>query len=519
VVKDQEQVDKVVEIWDRIKDNVIKVVVWDIRGMSHYFERYSFLIYFKDVFSSTKSSRGEDFLKEISVTPKDTAMLSLTSGTSGLPKLSKTSHENLISAAEIWQQVHPFYESDEIFSLFPLAWGGEQFSVSRWLHTGCLYNFPESPETVKNDFRECQPTVLMSSPRMYEDICSEIRARMEDASFAKKLTYNYSLRLGLEHAQKMLIGEQGLKFPKKWVYSFLMATTLRSLRQRVGLARVRFSLTGGAAISREVFTFYMAMDMNLIQIFGLTENVATATCHYPGDVRLETVGKPLPKIQIRIDDEGMIYVKSPTNTTGYFNNHEETSKAIQDGWFKTGDSGYFDEYQHLVVIDRFKDLMFLKDGTRFSPQELENRLKFSPYIKQAVVFGDKRNMVTALISIDMENVANWANKRNIPYTTLMDLSQNDEVTNLIREEIRRINERLPEKMRMRRFVLLPKELHPDDEELTRTRKVKRNVINQRYGPLVESMYRGEERFDLSLEIIHSDGKISSLKCQVRQEDI
>jgi long-chain acyl-CoA synthetase len=396
---------------------------------------------------------------------------------------------------------------------------GEQLMTSRFLHTGTGYNFPESKQSVRSDFHEIQPTIATMSPRMYEDICSDIRARMEDAPFFKKLIYSTSLGLGLERAEIALEGKGKFGLLKEWLYSFCMFTTLRGLRQRVGLGRVRLAFTGGAAIGREVFTFYLALGINLMQLYGMTENCAVATCHWPGDVRPETVGKSLPEVEIRIDDEGMIYVKSPTNIIGYYQNPQETEATFKDGWLKTGDSGYYDEYGHLVVLDRQKDLMFLDDGTRFAPQELENRLKFSPYIREAVVFGDKRDMITTMISIDMENVGNWANKRNIAYTTMMDLSQNEKVIELIREEIRKINDRLPEKMRLRRFVLLPKELHPDDEELTRTRKLKRNVINQRYGAVVESLYTSQQTHNLDVEIRYMDGKVSRLKSTVRLEDI
>jgi len=212
-------------------------------------------------------------------------------------------------------------------------------------------------------------------------------------------------------------------------------------------------------------------------------------------------------------------MKSPTNTNGYFDDPEETAKTIKDGWIKTGDAGYFDQFGHLIVIDRQKDIMFLNDGTRFSPQELENRIKFSPYVEQAMVFGDKRDMVTAMVSIDMENVGNWANKRDIPYTTLMDLSQNDRVIELIREELQRINQRLPKEMCIRRFALLPKALHPDDGELTRTRKLKRAVINERYGEMIEALYGKEASHNLDIEIKYMDGKISRLNCNVRLETI
>ena len=520
VVEDQEQVDKLVTIWDRVKENVIKVVVWDSRGMSHYFERHPFLIHMDKVAGlGQNDEKAAQELKKISITPDMTALLLPTSGTTGLPKLAMISHANILNASNIHQKVHPLYHWDEAYSLLPLPWMGEQFTVARLLATGHGYNFPEGQESVKTDLHEIQPTLATLSPRMYEDICSDIRARMEDAPFFKKWIYNYSLDLGLKQAELFLEGKNGLSGLKKWVYWLALFTTLRGIRQRVGLGRVRMAITGGAALGREVFTFYVALGIELMQLYGMTENCAVTACHRKGDVRAETTGPPLPGVDVRIGEDGMIYVKSPTNIKGYFNNPQETADAFQDGWLKTGDSGYFDEYDHLVVIDRQKDLMFLNDGTRFAPQELENRIKFSPYVREAVVFGDKREMITTMISIDMENVGNWANKRNITYTTFLDLSQNDRVINLIREEIRKINSRLPKTMRLHRMVLLPKELHPDDEELTRTRKVKRRVINERYKEVIEALYQGQSTHPLDIQITYMDGNMSRLKSTLRLEDI
>jgi len=520
VVEDQEQVDKLVDVWDRIKENIAKVVVWDSRGMSHYFDRYPFLIHMDNVYEiGKKDAKAGEILNHISVTSDNMAIMLPTSGTTGLPKLAMITHGNLIASADIWQKIHPTFEWDEVYSLLPLTWMGEQFSVARMLRSGFCYSFPEGKESVKADLVELQPTLSTLSPRMYEDICSDIRARMEDASFLKKVVYRFSLKLGLEEAENYLEGGEKSWFLKRWLYLFCMSTTLRSLRQRVGLARTRLAFTGGAAIGREVFTFYLALGINLTQLYGMTENCATASCHYPGDIRPETVGKPLPGVEIRIDDNGMIYVKSPTNIKGYFNNPEETEKTFRDGWLETGDSGYFDEYGHLVVLDRQKDLMFLNNGSRFAPQDLENRLKFSPYIREAVVFGDKRDMIATMISIDMENVGNWANKRNIAYTTFTDLSQNRRVIDLIKDQVSKINDRLPESMRLGRFALLPKELHPDDEELTRTRKVKRNVVNERYGGLIEALYQGSEYYDLDIQIRYMDGKVSRLQNRMKLEDL
>jgi long-chain acyl-CoA synthetase len=354
---------------------------------------------------------------------------------------------------------------------------------------------------------------------MYEDICSQIQARMEDASFFKRKIYDFSLGLGIERAELLLEGKKELGFVKTFLYALCMFTTLRGLRQRVGLGRMRLAFTGGAAIGREVFSFYVALGINLMQLYGMTENCAVATVHREDDVRPETVGKPLPAVELRIGDDGIIYVKSPTNIKGYYKNPEATEETFRDGWVMTGDSGYFDEYGHLVVLDRHKDIMHLNDGTRFAPQELENRLKFSPYIREAVVFGNNRDMIATMISIDMNNVGNWANKQNIAYTTMMDLSLNDRVIDLIKREIRKTNDRLPEKRRIHRVVLLPKELHPDDDELTRTRKLKRNVIDERYHSVVEALYSGDSTHDLDVMIRYMDGGTSRLKSKLRLEEV
>ena len=519
VAKDQEQVDKLIDIWEQINEHVIKIIVWDSRGMSHYFKRHSFLIHMDQIFKL-----GQDFISMNKKTPNsnplpETVGLMLpTSGTTGLAKLAMISHENLYASASIWQKIHPTYEFDDLYSLLPLSWMGEQFSVSRFLYTGMCYNFPESQESVKGDLCELQPTLCTLSPRMYEDICSDIRARMEDAPFLKKSIYNYALSLALEKAERTLEGKPQFGLIKKVLLSFLMFTTLRSLRQRVGLARIRLAFTGGAAIGREVFTFYLALGINLMQLYGMTENCASATCHYPNDIRPETVGKPLPGVKIRIAEDGLIYIKSPTNIKGYYNNQKATDQTFKDGWLETGDSGYYDQYNHLIVLDRQKDLMFLNDGTRFAPQELENRLKFSPYIREAVVYGDKQDTISAMISIDIENIGNWANKRNIAYTTFMDLSQNSKVIELIREQLKKINLRLPEKMRLVRFVLMPKELHPDDDELTRTRKVKRNVVAKRYKGLIKALYSSQKSYELDVTIRYMDGRKSQLKSTVKIEE-
>ena len=524
---DQEQVDKFIGIWDSISHQVNRVFVWDTRGMSDYVDKYPFLVTFKDVISmghEVLKRDGTIFEREYleKADPEESAVMLPTSGTTGLPKLAMVTHNNFLFINNAWEKVYPSRFDDEVYSFLPIPWIGEQFNIMRFADAGFRYNFPESsdPLAVRRDMNQLQSTFLGMSARMWEDICSNIMARMEDAPYLKKKAYNLAMSLGLEKSELMLEGKSDkLTFFKGLLYRFLFFSTIRGIRQRMGLARVRVAFTGGAAMGREVFTFFTALGINLIQGFGMTECCCFCTVHRGDDIRPETVGRPLPGIEVRIEDDGMIWTRGKGNMKEYFKNPEETADTLVDGWLKTGDAGYWDEAGHLVVLDRQKDLMFLNDGTRFAPQDLENRLKFSPFIRDAVVMGDKRDFIVTLISIDMENVGNWARNRNIAYTTFTDLAQNPRIYELIRMEVEKINSRLPEQMRLIRFALLPKELHPDDEELTRTRKVKRQVINERYGELIEALFSESENFDLKLEIRYMDGRVSKLENEVRLEDM
>ncbi len=524
---DQEQVDKFISIWSTISQKVEKVFVWDTRGMSDYLDKYPFLVTFKDIIA-----RGREVLKKDKAIfereyvekadPDEPAVMLPTSGTTGLPKLAIVTHNNFLFIGAAWEKVYPSLPTDEVYSFLPIPWIGEQFNIMRFADIGFRYNFPESsdPMAVRRDMNQLQSTFLGMSARMWEDICSNIMARMEDAPFLKKKAYDLALALGMEKSELMLEGKSSkLTFFKEILYRFLFFTTIRGIRQRMGLARVRIAFTGGAAMGREVFTFFTALGINLIQGYGMTECCCFCTVHRPNDIRPETVGLPLPGVDIRIDDDGMIWTRGKGNMKEYFKNPKETEDTLVDGWLKTGDAGYWDEAGHLVVLDRQKDLMFLNDGTRFAPQDLENRLKFSPFIRDAVVMGDKKDFIVILISIDMENTGNWARNRNIAYTTFTDLAQNLKIYELIRTEVEKVNSRLPEHMKLVRFALLPKELHPDDEELTRTRKVKRPVINKRYGELIDALFTESAVFDLNIEIRYNDGRISKLENQVRLEDM
>lgn len=524
VIRDQEQVDKVLSFWPNIKKNIKKVIVWDSRGMSNYYDEYPFLIHFEKVIENgaEKEKKDPEFLlkKAKEIKPFQPAMMLTTSGTTALPKLSVLSHQNLIFASQNYGKVSKIEKGDELMSIAPLAWIGEQtFVVAQFLTSGAHYNFPEETETVRRDLIELQPFYFGGTPAVWELIISTIQAAMDNADFLKRFFYNLSIRTALKCTEADLAGETVSGW-NRFLYNILDFVVLRSLKIKVGLGRVKMAITGGGAISPEVFKYFKALRIDLRQVYGQSECSGIATTHRGDDVRPETVGVPIPGVDVKLSDEGEILIKGENLHLGYYKKADATQECFTaEGFLRTGDSGYFDKDGHLYVFDRSKDIMTIIDGTRFAPQDIETRLKFSAYIKEAMVIGDKKPYVTALISIDLENVGNWAKKRKISYTTIQDLSQRKEVYELIGNEIRTICERFPENIRVKSFAVLLKELHPDDGELTRTRKVRRGFVNERYNDLINDLYQQKEVHELDIEIRYEDGRVSNLKGNIGIEEV
>ena len=524
VVRDQEQADKILSIWERIKAKVRTVIVWDSRGMSHYYDEYPFMLRFEDVAAkgAEEETRHADYLlnKAKEIEPSEPAMMLTTSGTTAKPKLSILSHENLIFACESFGQVVKMENEDEILSAAPLAWIGEQmFNVARFLKIRAHYNFPEETETLRKDLLELQPYYFGGTPVVWEFLISTIQAAMDNADFFKRYFYNLSIKTAIKCTEADLAG-QDPGIHNRIMHYFLNFFVIRPLKNKVGLGRVRVAITGGGAISPEVFKYFKALGLDLRQVFGQSECSGIATTHRGNDVRPETVGVPIPSVEIKLSDDGEIMVRGKNTHLGYYKNEEATQECYaDDGFLRTGDAGYFGEDGHLYVFDRAKDVMTIDDGTRFAPQDIETRLKFSAYINEAMVCGGNRPFVTAIVSIDLENVGNWAKKRGISYTTFQDLSQRGEVYQLVQEEIHQINERFPENIRIKRFAILLKQLHPDDGELTRTRKVRRKFVTERYQALIEDLYQSRKVHDLDLEIHYEDGRKSDLKGTIAIEEI
>ncbi len=525
VLRDQEQVDKILVLWEGIKDRVQKVIVWDSRGMSHYYSEYPFLTRFEEVIAlgAQEQDGKKDFLlkKAQEIDPSQPAMMLTTSGTTAKPKLSLLSHENLIFASQSFGKVVKMNKGDELLSAAPLAWIGEQlYNVIRFVTVGAHYNFPEETETLRKDLLELQPFYFGGTPVVWEFIISTIQAAMDNADFLKRFFYGVAMRSALKCTEAQLAGQK----PDWWnriLYQILGFFVLRPLKNKVGLGRVKMAITGGGAISPEVFKYFKALGLDLRQVFGQSECAGIATTHQGADVRPETVGVAIPGVDVKLGEDGEILVRGKNTHLGYYKNEEATRESYtEDGYLRTGDTGYFGKDGHLYVFDRAKDIMTLEDGTKFAPQDIETRLKFSPYIHEAMVCGGERPFVTVIVSIDLENVGNWAKKRNMSYTTIQDLSQRREVYELIRNEIKKICERFPENIRIKRFAILLKELHPDDGELTRTRKVRRGFVNERYHDLIQDLYEQDKKsHQLDVEIRYEDGRLSKFKGNVAIEEV
>jgi long-chain acyl-CoA synthetase len=512
VAEDQEQVDKFLDAKDELPD-IVKIIYADPKGMRHYQD--DLLIEFSRVEELGRRQAEADpgiFQRNVAATdPDQMAVIAYTSGTTGFPKGSMLTHRNMLDMATNLHQADPKYPSDEFVSFLPLAWMGEQMmAVASALAVGFTVNFPEEPETVQNDLREIGPHVIFSPPRIWENLAASVQVKVMDASWLKRAIFNLCKPLGYRMADYRFRKESP---PLHWRLLYLLAYwgVFRALKDRLGFSCIRTASTGGAALGPDTFRFFHALGVNLKQIYGQTEISGISCIHRDGDIKFDTVGKPINGAEIRITEDGEIISRSSSVFLGYYKDPESTASTLRDGWLHSGDAGYFTEDGQLVVIDRVKDLMHLTDGTRFSPQFIENKLKFSPYIKEAVVIGDRRDYISVLINIDMGIVGKWAESRTISYTTYTDLSAKPEVYDFIEREVREVNTGLPESARIRKFVLLYKELDADDDELTRTKKVRRKFIGERYATVIEALYTEAGSVPIDATIKFQDGKTSRIK--------
>ncbi len=514
----QEQVDKVLEVRDQIP-NVKRVIFEDPRGMRGYrsddwFIDIRELYRLGDLEHTQNPTLFESLVDQ--GRPDDVCHLCLTSGTTGLPKGTMLTHKNYINMGSQLTEVDPLEPTDEYVSFLPFAWIGEQMnSFGVAMAAGITLNFPESVETAMSDLKEIGPHFMFGAPRIYETIRSQIWLKIDQSYWLNKLLYNYFIKIGIKAAQYRMNGQSmppGLKL-LSWLGKQII---FRPLVNQIGFLRLRRAYTGGAALGPELFTFYQAIGVNLKQIYGQTEIVGIAYMHRDGDVRPETVGKPLPGTQCRISEIGEILSKSDSVTPGYFELPEKSAELLEGGWLHSGDAGFIDEHGHLVVIDRISDVMHTKKGEMFSPMFLENSLKFSPYIKEAVIYGNKENFVACLINIDPIVVGKWAEDRGVSFTTYMDLSGKPEVAKLIMEQVIDVNSRAEkEHFKIKRFALLYKLLDVDDGELTKTGKIRRKYVQERYQNLYEALYdETVDKKDVEASFQYQDGQSATVKTTI-----
>ncbi len=517
VAEDQEQVDKILDLKEQLP-RLKKIIYTDPKGLWDYED--DLLIEFSQIEALGRElhrSESDLFDKNIrAIKDSDLASICYTSGTTGNPKGTLLTHANIISMVAALNEVDRKFPEDQFLSFIPLPWIVEQtMSVFSALYVGYTVNFPEDPESAMADLYEIAPSLVVASPRMWEGISRQVMVKHLDASFLKKLVYNLCLPIGYRWAE--------FKFEKKkpslgWkmLYWLAYAAMFRALRDRLGFSKVRSALTGGAALGPDVFRFFHALGVNLKQIYGQTEVAGYSTIHRDGDINFDSVGIPVPDAEISIsepDAEGVgeVISRGPGLFQGYLKDEETTQSTIIDGWLHSGDAGYFTDDGHLVIIDRVKDLMHLKSAAKFSPMFVENKLKFCPYIVESVVLGHEQDYVTAMICIDYKHVGKWAEDHRINYTTYSDLAGKSEVYDLIEREVVRVNSTLPEKARINKFLLLYKELDPDDEELTRTKKIRRGFINKKYAKEINALFSNTRELPIETVIRYQDGKTATLR--------
>ena len=508
VAEDQEQVDKLIELELEL-EFLEKIIYYDPKGLELY--DHPKLLQFTEVESSgrefEKSHPGWLDKRIEAGRSDDTAILSTTSGTTGKPKLSILTHHNLLSMGQSLMEVDPINRTDRFVSFLPLAWIGEQMmAIACGLQAGFPISFPEEAATVQSDMREVGPDVMFSPPRIWESMLSSVQVRISEAGWLKRRVFAWGFEVG-EKAAELIVRGQPLPAGLRVRHRIAEWVALRPVRDQLGLTRIQRAYTGGAPLGPDVFRFFHSIGVNLKQIYGQTEICGIAVLHRDGDIAFHTVGTPNPGAEMRLGEDGEILLKSPAVFAGYYRNQEATDESLDaDGWLHTGDAGLIEENGHLVVIDRAKDVMHLPDGTAFSPAFIENKLKFSQFVEEAVTFGGEEPYVAAILTIDGETVGSWAEQEHLGYTTYTDLAQMDEVYALVAEDVHQANQDLPESARVRRFLLLHKQFDPDDEEITRTRKVRRRTIRERYASLIEALYtEGRDEVTITSTITYQDG--------------
>jgi long-chain acyl-CoA synthetase len=511
LAEDQEQVDKVLEAKPQVP-TLQHVYYDDPRGLRNY-ENVSSLDSLLDIGREFDRANPGFFDAEVAKgRPDDVSIMLYTSGTTGKPKGVCQTHAAFIVAAQGGCGFDKLRADDSILAYLPMAWVGDHlFSYAQWLVAGFTINCPESGDTVMTDLREIGPSYYFAPPRIFENLLTQVMIRMEDASAAKRWLFRYFTAVARRGGPEILDGRP-VGALDRVLYAIGNLAVYGPLRNVLGMSRIRVAYTAGAAIGPDLFRFYRSIGINLKQLYGSTETCAYVCLQPDGGVRFDTVGQAAPGVEIRIADNGEVLVRGPMLLKEYYKRPDATLESIDpDGYFRTGDAGFFDAAGQLKIIDRAKDVGKLATGAMFAPNYIENKLKFFPHIKEAVAFGNQRDKVCAFINIDMGSVGNWAERRGIPYSGYTDLATKAEVQTLIRECVEQVNAELAQEgslaaSQVQRFLILHKELDPDDDEMTRTRKVRRGFVAEKYAALIEALYSGKAVQHVETQVKFEDGR-------------
>jgi long-chain acyl-CoA synthetase len=524
-VEDQEQVDKMLEIRPGLP--LLEHVLYDDgRGLRHYTQPFLHSLDGLIEQGLAQDTASPAFVDaEISKgSPDDISVMLYTSGTTGKPKGVCQSHSAFIAAARGGCSFDRLSEREDILSYLPMAWVGDHlFSYAQALVAGFTINCPESGETVMTDLREIGPTYYFAPPRVFENLLTQVMIRMEDAGALKRRMFGHFMDVARRCGADILDGKpvSGADRLQYWLGNLLIYGPLRNV---LGMSRIRVAYTAGAAIGPDLFRFYRSIGINLKQLYGQTETCAYVCLQPDGQIKLDSVGCPAPQVEVKLADNGEILVRGPMLLKAYYKRPEATAESLNaEGYFMTGDAGYFDEDGHLKIIDRAKDVGRLLNGAMFAPNYIENKLKFFQHIKEAVCFGNQKDFVTAFINLDLEAVGNWAEKRGLAYSGYTDLAGRPQVYALIRECVEAVNRQLAADPQMagaqiRRFLVLHKELDADDGELTRTRKVRRNFVAEKYAVLIEALDGGKASQYIETQVSYEDGRTNTVAAELRIED-
>ena len=523
IAEDQEQVDKLLDIMPRCPQ-LQHIYYDDPRGLRHYSQpeltSYDRLIELGREFDR---ANPDYFMAEVEKgRPEDMAALFYTSGTTGNPKGVVHSNKNLIATGRMAAEIEGITADENVLAFLPMAWIGQNmFSYTQALVCGFCVNCPESADTVMTDLREIGPSYFLAPPSVFERLLTQVTIRMEDAGWLKRKMYQYFMGVANRVGGKILDAKEPVGVWDRVLYKVGDVCVYGPLRNVLGMTRIRITYTGGEAIGPDLFRFYRSIGVNLKQLYGSTETSVFVCVQPDGQVKPDTVGKAVGSVQIKIADSGEILIKSPGLFNEYYKNPQATAEAKDaEGWFHTGDAGFIDAEDHLKILDRAKDVGKLNDGTLFAPKYIENKLKFFPYIKEAVAFGQGRDMCCAFVNIEFDAVGDWAERRNIAYSGYTDLASRQEVYDLIRDCVEYVNRDLATDAKLagsqiHRFLILHKELDPDDGEITRTRKVRRGYIGEKYATLVDALYTGKTECFIETPMRFEDGRTGTVSANLR----